>query len=250
MSQSERLNSESSYFLINCQLIVPLSAFECRCQILDICTLGQHMWSCPWVWRSWLQAVCGQTWCSMLVNRNVTLNHDFLWALQMRQLNFERSVLLIKACPLPSGGSSKNSHKSGWWGPFETFLVPSAIAPKLWYTIPHKRSQLKFAIFKLAFWAWFIWSTYNDLSRSNPKGIRKHTKWKKVWPWKVIISRSNKPSPNVALLQCQFENGKFKLRYLPSKTSIREIAGGHKKVVYEAFSGIIIGTKLSCFSFN
>ncbi len=30
-----------------------------------------------------------------------------------------------------------------------------------------KRSQLKFTNFKLAFWAWFIWPTYNDLSRSN-----------------------------------------------------------------------------------
>ncbi len=53
-----------------------------------------------------------------------------------------------------------------------------------------KRSQFKFAIFKLAFWAWFIWPTYNDLWRSNFFHLRvlgEHTKWKKVWPWKVKL---------------------------------------------------------------
>ncbi len=48
--------------------------------------------------------------------------------------------------------------------------------PNVCPRVPHKNnkledrgktSQLKFAIFKLAFWAWFIWPTYNDLTRSS-----------------------------------------------------------------------------------
>ena len=61
------------------------------------------------------------------------------------------------------------------------------------YVIRSKRSQLKFAIFKLAFWAWFIWPTYNDLSRSNffPLGMLPkdpHTQKNfllPIWKWQI-----------------------------------------------------------------
>ncbi len=58
-----------------------------------------------------------------------------------------------------------------------------------------KKSQpYKNAIFKLAwFWAWFIWPTYSDLSRSNFfdrvwGALGSIPGQNKVWPWKVTIS--------------------------------------------------------------
>ena len=44
---------------------------------------------------------------------------------------------------------------------------------------------------------WWPWVTFFD--------FREHTQPKKVWPWKVTLCRSNKPSP-----KCKFENCDYK----------------------------------------
>ncbi len=63
----------------------------------------------------------------------------------------------------------------------------------------------------LHFWALLIltyigWPFKVKLFWPGMRVLREHTKSQKVWPWKVILCRSNKQSP-----KCKFENCDYKL---------------------------------------